>query len=143
MSRDTYRERLEKYERRVQMSTWMGASLAGFIALIAAGTVPKQPDFLLATLATLLAGAAFCAAFSRVGFEWEATRITREKKTAEELDALLTDDDAPTPGCERWWRSFLWLYYISGLMFLAAVWWHPIGRLIAWLLTWMAQPECP
>jgi len=128
---ETYRERLEKYERRVQMATWLGTSLVGFIALIAAGAVPKEPNFLLASVSSLIALAALCAAFSRVGFEWEATLIKREKAASEqELLKPLKEEDKTWPRCENWWLTFLIFYYLSGLAFIISVWWKPVASLI-------------
>lgn len=130
---ETYKERAAMYERRAQMATWLGASLAGFVALMAAGAVPEEPSFLLAGVSSLIALAALCAGFARVGFEWEATLIRRDAPNETALLKPLKEEDQTWPRCERWWMAFLVFYWLSGLAFFVSVWWKPVSNLVQWL----------
>ena len=130
---ETIGERISKYERRVQMSTWLGASLAGFIALVVGDVIPESPTIFKPIVVSLLLIAATSAANTRVGFEWSATLLKRRlkrKETGLDENASLPQDLTEWPHYERWWLIFLWSYMLSGVTFLTAIWWNPVAQLI-------------
>lgn len=133
---DTHTERKDKYIRRVHMCTWLGASLAGFIALIAVDAIPETPLFLKPIVFTLIAFAAFSAAFTRVGFEWEATKLKRLIEQNSSLgNTSLPDTLGDWPRAERWWLAFLVTYFLAGLALLICIWWLQVS-------TWVS-PDTP
>lgn len=122
----SYRDRIEQYERRVHMCTWMGASLAGFIALIAVNAIPESPTALKPIVFTLIAVAATSAAYTRVGFEWEATKLKREIESQKlPVTTVLPAQYDEWPRTERWWSLFLYSYAFAGVFLLISIWWHP------------------
>jgi hypothetical protein len=78
---DTVRDRLREYKRREGMIVWVGAGLAGLIALIALGvgdTSDEIPALFRAIAATAVVVSGAALSYARVNFEWYATVIKRK-----------------------------------------------------------------
>jgi hypothetical protein len=125
---DTYRTRLRQYKRRESMIVWVGAGLAGLIALVAgAGQAigGDVPDWLIALLLTSLVLGGGALAWARVKFEWAATQLERV------IEDGNTDTPAmPLPAELRKWpgsAEALWVFAlvtiaVAGALFLGATW---------------------
>lgn len=128
----TFGERISQYDRRVHMCTWLGASLAGYIALVVGNVIPENPIFFKPIIVSLLLIAATSAAFTLVGFEWSATILRRKlEKNNFEDDSPLPQELLAWPASERWWGLFLWSYFLSGAFLFIALWWTPIQMLVS------------
>jgi hypothetical protein len=136
-STETVRGRLRQYERRESMILWVGAGLAGLIALVAVdvGSMSDEvPALLQAILVTALVFAGAFLAYARVNFEWQATLIKRkiEDGEIEGTDALsrLPEEMQNWPTWpERAWGGALLAILVSSGAFLVGVWW--------WVIVWL------
>lgn len=76
-TKDTYKSRLRKYKRRVDMAIWYGAGYAGAVGILGLDLLHDGPLFLRRLTLTLILIGVGLLAKARVGFEWEATCIER------------------------------------------------------------------
>lgn len=131
--RPTYGERLASYERREDMTIWVGAGFGG-VALLLAGDLTatvggdKVPPLVIGLALTFVVIGVVAIAFARVGFEWEATKLSRAMKAEEAKESeRLEGEVARWPWAfELLWRAALWLLVLAGAAFLLGVWWSVI-----------------
>jgi hypothetical protein len=129
-SPETYKSRLRQYERREQMTIWVGAGLAGLIAITAGDAFDHAPAWLKAIEITLLViGGAFFA-LARVKFEWEATQLKRniQDKTVAEDDALPQELTEWPKEAEECWSISITLVLLAGLTMIVCFWWPVINH---------------
>ena len=121
---DTYKTRLRKYKRREQMVIWVGAGLAGLIALCAGDAFDNAPLWLKALEVTvILIGGAFIA-LTRVKFEWAATVIERKLEDGSiTADDLVPEDDKWSPDAEECWSASLFCVLCGGVIMAVCFWW--------------------
>jgi ABC-type phosphate/phosphonate transport system permease subunit len=136
----TYRKRQRQYERRVDMLTWVGATLAGLIAISTSSAFDSAaPAWLKAVEITLIL---VCAGFfgrARVNFEWEATRIKRKIEDGEATaEATLAPDMMAWPSeAEESWTLSLSTLIIAGFVMALCFWWPVISGI------WSTPPATP
>lgn len=125
--KETAAQRMEKYQRREEMSIWVAAAIAGYLGFIGVGAMEGAPSILSDSLLTLLLFAALFLALTRIGFEWAATSLKRF------IDANSAEADIPEEhrvwprGPERHWNWSLVLLVICGFVLLVGIWWDAVA----------------
>src|SRR3954447_16563340 len=133
MSPDTYKDRLRQYKRRESLTIWVGAGLAGFIALLTGDVLVNilrdAPPWLSALLVTSIVAGGSALGLARVKFEWAATTIQRKvaDRTVSTGDSIPSDDEWPK-SAEGWWMASLWCLVVAGVLMIIGVWWVYLGR---------------
>lgn len=124
---ETYKARLRQYQRREQMLIWTAAGIAALPAFIVAGALAASPPLLKKLIFTvsIIGGGAF--AFSRVGFEWEATKLKRAIDDCPVVqNAVLADEDKEWPSTpERMWTVTLVSMGLGWCLMLFGIWLPP------------------
>lgn len=132
---DTYSVRIGRYERREQMTTWVGAAFAGAIAFVAAGLLEDANPLVTQLLVTVVVFGGASLAFARVQFEWAATRLRRAVAAEPCLaSSKLIDEVLPWPsGPERYWTGALVAILVTWVLVLLGIWWPQVSSLACWL----------
>lgn len=147
---DTRELRLDRYRRRVSMTTWTGAGFVGEIACVAAGALEGRPEFFTSAVITCcLLGGAFLA-FARVQFEEEAVKIERSIKFDGKLKTEKITEEWPKRA-ENLWESSLHFILLGGFFMLCGIWFNGIiwiSELVTQLMakgpwTGISTPEGP
>jgi hypothetical protein len=125
---DTYKSRIEQYERRQAMITWFGAGLlATFTALSTTKIFERAntPSFLVPFLITSIIITGVALGFARVGFEWEATKLRRklDDGSVADREQLRPPEDQWPAQAERFWIFSLWTITVTGVIALVCAWW--------------------
>lgn len=141
----TYRKRKAQYDRRVSMILWVGAGLAGLVAITTGDAFDASaPAWLKALEISLIIVCASFFARARVKFEWEATRIQRriedEKIKADEDPTLPADMQEWPRVAEECWDLSISTLTIAGLVMALCFWWPVFLNLYAHMT---AGPENP
>jgi purine-cytosine permease-like protein len=125
----TYRKRLRQYERRVSMTVWVGAGLAGLLAITTGSAFNSAaPTWLKALEITIIIIGGVFFGLARVKFEWAATQIKRKLADREvKGDAELSQEDGKWPrAAEVSWNFSLISLPIAGLGMALCFWWPVI-----------------
>lgn len=122
---DTYGLRIKKYQRREQMATWVVAGIAALGGFIAAHALDGAPHIFVALAFSVAIVAGAAAAFTRVGFEWQATLLKRAMTRQSILStAELATDDQDWPGRQEWyWRVCLLSILVAWIIMAIGIWW--------------------
>lgn len=125
----THRGRKKQYELRVNRILWVGAGLAGLVAMATGDAFDSAaPPWLKATEITLIIVCAAFLAQARVKFEWEVTKIERSledaKVAAADADPPLSTKMMAWPGdAEDCWSLSLSTLIVAGLVMALCFWW--------------------
>lgn len=122
---DTYGVRIKQYKRREQMAIWVAAGIAALIAFIGARALDGAPRVFTEVIFTCAIAAGGTAAYSRVGFEWQATLLERKVKAEPALkNTPLAEVDQPWPsGPEGYWTACLWSIILAWIVMFIGIWW--------------------
>ena len=127
----TYKKRLRQYERRVEMTVWVGAGLAGLLAITTGDAFDgTAPAWLKAVEITLIIIGGTVFGLARVKFEWAATLIRRklDDEQVRERDELSPEEMKWPRGAERYWNASLLVLIIAGLGMALCFWWPVITQ---------------
>src|SRR5260221_13116034 len=108
METTTYGARIDQYEWRKGLTTWVGAGYAALIALMNAKLLERAPVFAAIAFLGIIIGGGLLA-FARVGFEWKVTELRRRIKGTEltENSELLPEHKPWPASVETCWRRCL------------------------------------
>ena len=125
---ETYKTRLRQYKRREQMVIWVGAGLAGLVALCTGDAFNNAPAWLKAIeVTTIIIGGAFFA-LARVKFEWAATVIERKIHDGVSETEALKEEDVKWPAdAEDCWDASRFCVLLGGLIMAVCFWWPVFG----------------
>lgn len=127
-----WRGRRRQYQDRARTVLWIGAGLAGLIALATTDFAAGAPQWLKALIASFIVAAAGLLAKARAGFEYEAAVLERDMPADLRGEAPLPEGraDEPLPNQPVKWPRLTEACYVlgilativAGLLYLAAVW---------------------
>jgi len=122
---ETYQSRLRQYQRREHMTIWVGAGLAGLIAITTGDAFNEAPAWLKALEVTFILTSGLLLASARVKFEWEATLIERKIKdgVVGETDFLPQEMKEWPQEAEECWLASLSFLSWAGVTMLGCFWW--------------------
>lgn len=123
--KDTIKQRIEKYERRVHMTNWVAGGLGSSIIVLGTNALEGAPDLLINALYSLIVAGAVFFGFTRVGFEWKATVLKRKIKNKDlQENGEPPDDEKKWPSMpETMWYLALWTLILIGGLIIVGVWW--------------------
>ena len=129
---DTYAIRLARYERREQMTTWVGAAFAGAVAFVAADILKNANDLVVQMLVTVVVVGVALLAFTRVQFEWAATTLRRAlQENPGRANVPLSGELAEWPtGPEKCWTLALLSIVLTWALVLIGVWWPQLSSIV-------------
>ena len=124
---DTYATRLARLERLNRQVIAVGAGLTAFVVALAAGAAANSiyqevPDWLRASIFTLVVSAAGGLALAWIRFEEEIDRIEEAITARPELAGVRIGGDRPHQA-NVFWIVALTCTGLAPLTFLAAAWW--------------------
>jgi hypothetical protein len=120
-SPDTHNIRLAKYKRRAHMIVWVGAGLAGLLALCTGDAFDNAPAWLKAVEVTLIILSGSFLALARVKFEWAATLIERSIESDENVKNTPYQEEWPQDAEECWSASLSCRGYHGCLLLVASI----------------------
>ena len=124
---ESYKSRLRQYERREHMVIWVGAGLAGLVALATGDAFDSAAPALLKAIEVTLViiGGAFLA-LARVKFEWAATLIKRKIEDGEVQGTDTLTEEWPRDA-EDCWNASLSCVILAGITMAVCFWWPVIA----------------
>lgn len=130
----TVRRRCTVYEHRKETSTWIGASIAGVIAVIAAGGLESAPPIFKHLALTLSVFAAGLLGLARAQFSWSLAileyNIDYYGLDKCELDSLIEWSRLPREATvwpvhtEQLWLTSIRLIFLAGLTLIGGLWYQ-------------------
>lgn len=113
-----------KIQRREQLTTWVGAAYAGYIAILSSKVGDRLPDLASAALVTFIIVGVGLLATARSGFEYYVTRIARhiDNKTMTSEAALAAPFDEWPKGAERAYMLTLIMVVLIGVLLISSSW---------------------
>ncbi|MBM4256334.1 MAG: hypothetical protein FJ147_10590 [Deltaproteobacteria bacterium] len=133
---DTFRDRLDQYQRRQKLTIWVAAALGGMVVIIGSDTVNDMikdvPQVLLSLILTLVPITGLAIGLTRVKFEWRETRLRRliEANDVKLDSAIPANEEFEWPqDAENWWTVSLLGVLFIGILFLVAIWWNVVKQL--------------
>lgn len=121
---ETYASALKKIERRHELTTWIGAAYAGYVALLATAPGARLPPLVSAVILTLLIAGAGLLAYARVNFAYYVTVLSREidaGRLAPQSPLAAPHAEWPQPA-EKAYRATLLLIVVIGALLVLGAW---------------------
>jgi len=133
---DTFRGRLDQYQRRQKLTIWVAAALGGMVVVIGSDTVNDVikgvPLVLISLMFTLVPITGLAIGLARVKFEWQETRLRRmiESDTVKLDSSIPANEEFEWPqDAENWWTASLLGVLFIGVLFLVVIWWNVVKQL--------------
>jgi len=123
--KDTIQLRLDRYDRRIRHSNWIGGGYLAIIGIIATGLFDDIPHIFLSLVVTLVVLGGWAAATVRVKYDWASTQLKRSVKNDSSLtnESKIAADYLELPSrAEIAWDTALLLLTIAGLTLLIGAW---------------------
>src|SRR4051812_27376731 len=106
MNATTYKGRIDQYEWRKGLTTWVGAGYVTLIALMNSKLIERAPEQFSVWAFVLIIVGGGSLGFARVGFEWKAIELRRKLGTNDlgEGSHLLPEDKPWPEDIELRWK---------------------------------------
>jgi hypothetical protein len=123
-SDETNASAVQKIKRRHELTTWIGAAYAGYVALLATAPGTQLAPVVSALILTLLLGGAGLLGYARVNFEYYVTQLSREIDggRVEATDPLREAFAQWPQRAENTYRAALTLIVVVGVVLIAGAW---------------------
>lgn len=121
---ETIATALGKIQRREQLTTWVGASYAGYLAILSSKPGESLPMLVSAFLMTLLVVGVALLAYARVNFEYYVTQLSRTVGVSPEARAAALPEKFNTwpSRAEVAYRGALVTIVVMAVILLVALW---------------------